>query len=194
MNTWFARIFGIDSVDIRVRSTGYLGCAGNGGKADVPIAVNESKLTAPGQALNLNSETVENIQWTSFFTWPSNKTTVLHYINTPGDIPSMLIGQSILFMTNGTTTPLLQAVEQAYNNNQVNGEWHVVLPVLEWDTPPVEGLVKGFVHYKITEVIPTGPNKGIKGYWADGGALVAEGAGPGGVCYGVRSDRPALIN
>ena len=197
VQTYFTRIFGLDSVDVQVRSTGFLGCSGDGGKADLPLAVDANVLAARGQALNLNSENDENVQWTSFRVWPSNTNTVKAYIENPETIPAMNIGET-LYLTNGTTTPLLVALETAYNRALANGDvleggyWHVKLPVVNWDNP-TNGKLVGFINYKMTQVIPTGGDKGIKGYWATED-LVDMGATPGGECYGVRAGRPALIN
>ena len=196
VNTYFTRIFGMNNVDIQVQSTGFLGYAGSGGRADVPIAVRERKLleSNPGQDLYLNNENDENVQWTSFDVWPANKNTVKPYIDDPETIPTMNIGDD-MYMVNGCVTPLLRAIEDAWEaNKDENGEWHVVCPVVAWDPPQNRGTLKGYVHYMITEVIPTGSNKGIKGYWADNGAIVAEGTGPGGDNYGVRAGVAVLIN
>ena len=201
VTTYFMRIFGMDTVGVQVISTGFLGCSGDGGKADVPIAINYDILKAgnPGDALILNSENFENIQWTTFDVWPSNTNSVKAFIEDPDSIPVMNIGDT-MNLTNGTITPLLTAMENAYNlalgRGEVNaaGEWHVKLPVVEWTNPSVSGILRGFMHFKITEVITTGGDKCLRGYWADNGDMVDEGAGPGGECFGVRAGRPALIN
>ena len=195
INTYFTRIFGLNSVDILVQSTGYLGYAGNGGRPDVPIAVNEKKLleSDPGQDLYLNNENDENVQWTSFDNWPANKNTVKPYIDDPDSIPCMNIGDD-MYMVNGCITPLMDAIEDAFEANKDSyGEWHVVCPVVAWEPPQNRGILKGYVHYMITGVKATGKDKGIKGYWANNGEIVAQGAGPGGDDYGVRAGTAVLI-
>ena len=130
------------------------------------------------------------MQWTSFDNWPANKNTVQPYIDDPDSIPCMNIGDD-MYMVNGCITPLMNAIEDAYEaNKDSNDEWHVVCPVVAWEPPQNRGILKGYVHYMITGVKATGQDKGIKGYWANNGEIVAQGAGPGGSDYGVRAAPP----
>jgi Flp pilus assembly protein TadG len=196
IDMFFTRIVGVDSINVQVQSTGYLGYAGNGGRPNVPIAVRYRKLleSDPGEDLYLNNENDENVQWTSFDRWPANKNTVEPLIDDPDSIPFMNLGDD-MYMVNGVITPLMRAIEDAYEDNKdANGEWHVICPVVAWDPPQNRGILKGYVHYMITGVKVTGKDKGIKGFWADNGEIVAQGAGPGGENFGVRAGAAVLID
>ena len=193
VKTYFARIVGVDTVDIEVTTTGFLGYAGNGGKGDLPIAVNMASLGGPGQELDLNPENAENVQWTSYDISPTNTPVLVDFAQNPDSIPAMNIGET-MYLNNGVETPVLNAISAAFDANQEGGEWHVMIPVVEWSTPSTQGVLRGFVNYVITEVVTTGGDKGIKGHWTNGGDLIMEGAASGGGEWGVRATRATLIN
>lgn len=195
VDTYFSRIFGIDTFDIDVSAAAHMGCAGDGTQADIPVAVNPDCLTEPGVELKFNSENDECVQWTSFFDWPTNTPSVGQYIDDPSLIPPLSVGDTI-FMSNGTMTPNLKDLDELFDEmKDDDGFWHVVMPVVEWDVPPVSGTVIGFVHYILVEVKDHGGEKGIYGMWADGGQLVTGGGSrSGGECFGVRASASSLMN
>ncbi len=197
VNMLFAKVVGLDQVQVGVSSTAFLGCAGSGGKADLPIAINDDVLDSlgPNDDIVLNSENEENGQWTSFFTWPTNKNTIDYYMDNPDEIPQLNVGDEIA-MNNGEITPLFGSLEALFEENKgPDGTWHVMLPVVDWEPPQNEGTVVGFVSFVITEVVgPGGPDsKKIVGYWDNDHQLEAPGAVGNGACYGVRAGRATLI-
>jgi hypothetical protein len=103
-----------------------------------------------------------------------------------------------MHMTNGMVNSALKELKKKFNQNKNGeGEWHVAMPVVSWADQGAgqkQGPLEGFVHIVITEIKDQGSPKYLKGYWAAGGAIVAEGAGPGGTDWGVRATRPAMIN
>ena len=197
VNMLFAKVVGLDQVQVGVSSTAFLGCAGSGGKADLPIAINDDVLDSlgPNDDIVLNSENEENGQWTSFFTWPTNKNTIDYYMDNPDEIPQLNVGDEIA-MNNGVISPLFGSLETLFEENKdANGMWHVMLPVVDWEPPQNQGTVVGFVSFVITEVVgPGGPDsKKIVGYWDNDHQLESPGAVGNGACYGVRAGRATLI-
>jgi len=195
IDTIFIKIVNIDQVPVTVKSTAFLGCAGDGTRADLPIAIDEDALGAPDQDLYFNNENRENVQWTSFSTWPSNTNTIGQYINDPNLIPPLDIGDDIS-MNNGVIAPLFGALDAQYNaNKDGNGEWPVLLPVVDWTTPQNSGTVVGYVYFVITEVDSHGNDMRIVGHWKGDGSMIAPpGSSPGGDCYGVRASISVLID
>lgn len=195
----FARVVGVRQVSVGAAAVGHLGCAGNGGKADLPLAINAAALDSlgPDTDIVLNSENAENGQWTSFQTWPCNNNTIGAFLDDPSQIPPLNIGDK-LYMNNGEIANLFGDLADLFAANAgPDGTWPVMLPVVQWSPPQNEGTLIGFVHFVITEVRgPGGPSsesKRIIGYWEDDAALVAPGAATGGQCYGVRASRSTLI-
>ena len=195
----FAKVVGLDQVQVGVSSTAFLGCAGSGGKADLPIAINDDVLDsawAPMTDIVLNSENEENGQWTSFFTWPTNKNTIDYYMDNPDEIPQLNVGDEIA-MNNGVISPSVRLFGNFIRgqHKDANGMWHVMLPVVDWEPPQNQGTVVGFVSFVITEVVgPGGPDsKKIVGYWDNDHQLESPGAVGNGACYGVRAGRATLI-
>jgi Flp pilus assembly protein TadG len=199
VRTFFARILGISNVNIEASTTSYLGYAGDGGKADVPIAVQKSFLStyAPSEKVIWQGE--ENAQWTTFSDPPANSSKVRDMINNPNNIPPINIGDT-LYMMNGMADAALKDMQNKYNiNKNLANEWHVVMPVVDWvndGSEQQDGPVVGFVHFVITDIKTNGNPKYMEGYWLDGGAIVAEGASHynGNSNWGARASRPALIN
>lgn len=193
----FANVVGINQVQVGVSSTAFLGCAGSGGKADLPLAISADVLDSlgPNSDIVLNNENEENGQWTSFFTWPTNKNTVDYFMDHPEEIPPLDVGDDIA-MNNGEISPLYPSLERLLGENmEPDGTWQVKLPVVKWSPPQNQGTVVGFVSFVITEVWgPGGPDgKKIVGYWDNDHKLESPGSVGNGACYGVRAGRATLI-
>lgn len=194
VSTYFIKIFGIDQVEIAAKSTGYLGCAGTGGRADLPIAVKQSALVTPGNMIEFNDENNEDAQWTCFFEPSCNASALGDFLDGSLPIPPINIGD-IIELNNGTISSALAALKDLWDDNKDGGgEWSVMLPVYGGESP-IEGPVVGFVRFVITDVTATGGDKGLTGYWPGAGEMVAPpGAASGGECYGVRASQAAMIN
>jgi len=199
INTFFIKIFGIHHVPLTTQATAFMGCAGNGTRADLPIAINVDRLNEPFETILLNSENEENGQWTSFDIWPVNKNTINPYIvgkeNGGMDPPPMIIGDDI-YMNNGVITPLFSTLENRYNREKnEDNEYNVCLPVVRWQPPQNRGTLVGFVHFVITDVRTSGGKNGkqVIGYMDDA-PIIAEGSTTGGACFGVRASRPVVLN
>ncbi|MBF0450665.1 MAG: hypothetical protein HQK75_08190 [Candidatus Magnetomorum sp.] len=198
IDTFFMKIFGIHSVPVAAQSTAFVGCAGNGARADLPIAINVDKLNEPFEVIVLNSENEENGQWTSFDIWPINKNTINPYILGEAyggiDPPPMIIGDDI-YMNNGVITPLFSTLETRFNREKnEDNEYRVCLPVVRWQPPQNRGTLVGFVHFVITDVLASGGPEGkqVVGYMHDD-PIVAEGSISGGACFGVRASRAVML-
>ena len=197
VKTIFTPIVGITDVELTASTTGYLGYAGNGGKGDIPVAMQKSYLDSIEPGTRKYWQGDENVQWTTYTDSPTNASKLKHLVNHPEDIPRVNINDT-MYMTNGMVDSALKELHDKYDENK-NGadEWHVVMPVVDWSnegSDQKDGPLVGFVHFVITEVKSKGNPKYIDGYWADGGAIVAEGAGPGGGNWGVRSSLAALVD
>lgn len=199
VETFFARAVGLGQVMVGAVSVGYLGCAGDGGQADLPLAINAAVLDGlgPDSDIVLSSENAENGQWTSFDVWPTNTNSIGDFLDNPEQIPRLNIGDSI-HMNNGEIANLFGRLETLFNQSKdAAGQWPVLLPVVQWTSPQNQGVLVGFVHFVITEVRgPGGPaseSKRIIGYWKNDVAMIAPGARSGGACYGARASRAALI-
>lgn len=193
VDTLFAKIVGVSTVKLTVKATGFLGCAGNGTKADLPLVVHDTALATPGDELVFNNENDENIQWTSFFTWPCNTNTIGDYLDDPASIPELNLGDDVS-MNNGVIDTTLRDLDDLFNANQQDGEWRVILPVVDWTPPQNHGVVVGFVQFAITAVDDHGADKGLTGYWPDNGQLIApSGSSIGANCFGVRASSATLL-
>ena len=194
IDTIFIKIVNIDQVPITVRSTALLGCAGNGTTADLPIAVDMHALDIPGQDL-IFGPAANDMQLAAFDAGPGDAIAIGQFINDPNLIPPLDIGDDIA-LNNGVIATLLNALLTQYNaNKDADGEWPVILPVVDWSHPPPNsGTVVGFVYFVITEVDDSGGDMGFVGHW-DGGTMIAPpGSTTGGDCYGVRASRSVLID
>ena len=193
IETYFIKLVGINNIDLSASATGFLGCAGDGTKPELPIVVDVDALANPGDTLVFNNENDENVQWTSFFTWPCNMNTVSDYMDDPDSIPNLNIGDEI-YMNNGVIVPLLRTLADLFDENQSGGEWRVILPVGQWSPPQNRGNIVGFVQFAITEVDDHGSDKGLTGYWPDDGQLIAPpGASVSSNCFGVRASSAVLL-
>ena len=193
IETYFVKLVGVDNIDLSATATGFLGCAGDGTKPELPIVVDVDALVNPGDTLYFNSENDENVQWTSFFTWPCNKNTIGSYMDDPDSIPNLDIGDEI-YMNNGIIVPLLRDLSDLFDENQSGGEWRVILPVGDWSPPQNRGNIVGFVQFAITEIDDHGKNKGVTGYWPDDGQLIAPpGSSVTDSCFGVRASSAVLL-
>ncbi|KPA09913.1 hypothetical protein MHK_009872 [Candidatus Magnetomorum sp. HK-1] len=199
IDTFFMKIFGIHNVVLSAQSIAFLECAGNGTRADLPIAINEAKLNEPFKIIVLNNENEENGQWTSFETWPVNKNTINPFIlgkaNGGDDPPLMSIGDDI-YMNNGVIVPLFTTLKNRFNNEKnEDNEYSVCLPVVRWQPPQNRGTLVGYVHFVITDVRTSGGNDGkqIIGYMHEK-SIIADGSMTGGKCFGVRATRSVMLH
>ncbi len=201
VKTFFIKIFGIHEVQINAKSISFVGCAGNGTRADLPIAINKAKLTTPLEIIVFNSENEENGQYTSFDIWPCNTSTIMPFIYGAAhggiDPPPMDLGADIyLSMNNGVVATLFDDFQIRYDmEKDINGEYPVRLPVVEWTQPQNRGKLVGFVYFVITDVQGPGgkktESKHFVGYMSNG-LMLADGAS-GGECYGVRASQAMLV-
>jgi len=199
INTFFMKLLGIHHVPLATTSIAFVGCAGNGTRADLPIAINADRLNEPLETIVLNSENEENGQWTSFDIWPINKNTVNPFIlgadNGGMDPPPMIIGDDI-YMNNGVITPLFTTLKDRFNSEKNDdNEYSVCLPVVRWQPPQNRGTLVGFVHFVITEVRTSGGKNGkqVSGYMDDT-PIIGNGSTTGGACFGVRASRPVMLH
>jgi len=200
ISTLFIKLFNIPEVQISAKSISFAGCAGNGTCADLPIAINKTKLTTPLEVIVFNSENEENGQYTSFDVWPCNTNTISPFIygskNGGQDPPPMNISDDI-YMNNGVIATLFSDFKTRYDQEKdSNGEYPVKLPVVEWSPPQNRGTLVGFVYFVITDVKGPGGKKTesklFKGYMSDG-LMIADDSESGGECYGVRASKAALV-
>jgi hypothetical protein len=147
-------------------------------RANLPICVPSCIATNSACAgITMQPETGENAAWTGFFGGTSEQD-ILSLVQNPQTIPctNPAGGGAQINMGNGLMTPVLQAIKNAYNANQVGGQWCVNLPTCNsaCDTPPNEctttgnygtgsETIDGSAVFCITNVIKNGPNKGIYG-------------------------------
>ncbi len=201
VETFFAGVVGLGSVEISATSTAYLGWSGrvDPATADIPLAIHASALQnagAPncGVELTFNNEASESAEWTSFFTWPTNDNTVRGFMDGTSQSPAMQVGDQINVINGNLSVATMEALAGRFqaegidsNGDGVADSWEVVVPVVNPGSSSTVSTVTGFATLVLTE--------------ADGGharfflqcdrAIV--GSTSGGGDYGTRATLPSLI-
>jgi hypothetical protein len=193
VDTFFARVVGIDTVTLTADATAFLGWAGNApaGEVDLPIAIHDTALDECGQVIRYHSENTETASWTAFFLPNANKPNISQYITGEEPCPALEVGDEIT-LNNGVIASLFETLNGRYmQERDGNGEWRVLLPVVD-EHSSTEGTVKGFVHFVITEVLGP-PDKELAGYM-DCQSMIVPGSSNGGENYGTRAGRPSLTH
>lgn len=197
VSTFFAGIFGIDTVDVSATATAFLGFPGEvpGDTVDLPIAILEDKIVdgdGPncGEVLSFHSESGETAEWTTFFKWPTNSPTVDGYVCDCWDTPELKIGDDINVVNGNLSNNVFSHLKQRFDRSKVGGEWTVTLPVVSSGSSSTVSTIVGFMKFTITEV-QRAPHKNVTGYLQCG--EVVSGSSSGGTDYGSRAANSVLI-
>jgi Flp pilus assembly protein TadG len=198
VSTYFAKIFGINSINVSASSTAFRGYPQEvpEGTVDLPIAVLASAINGGsgpncGESLTFHNNNDQNSEWTTFFTWPANNPNVDAYVNGSLPVPPLSIGDQINLTNGNLSNGTFADLAQRFNAEQVNGQWQVTLPVIA--APGMganQGTVAGFCTFVITEV-NLAPSKDLTGFLKCG--VVIPSTPTGGSNYGSRASSSKLI-
>jgi Flp pilus assembly protein TadG len=141
VSTYFARILGIDQVQVSAVSTAFLGFPATvpPGSVQLPLAVLDTNMACLpcDSALKLD----DIAAWTSFSTYPNNSTTVNYYLNGHSTIPDLKVGDAVYLngdeVSNSYFDNVYSNMQSLYNSRGVDTNhdhkadyWVVVLPVV----------------------------------------------------------------
>jgi len=204
VETFFARIFGLNSVPLEVASIAYLGYAGSVGEGvvDLPIAVFAEVLASSGspecgKVIQFRSENSENAEWTTFFYASTNDNDIRKFVNGTVPIPPLKVGDEI-YVSNGQlststfsqlTTRFNQEGEDTDGDGQADS-WLVCLPVVNPSGNSSISIVAGFCYFDISEVRGA-PDKDLTGSLKCG--MVVPTSQTGGSDFGSRASGPKLV-
>ena len=207
VSTWFASALGIDQVPLSVVSTGHLGYAGSTqeGQVTLPIALLPDAISDGGDGpicdifLMFHNENNETVQWTTFFTWPTNDPNVKRYVTGQYETPEIKVGDEINIINGNLSQNTFRALRERFEaeGDDLNGDgdadqWRVLLPVAtEGDHCQCRGEVVGFAYFVITEVLDA-PEKRVEG-WLECGLVIPDSQ-TGGGDYGARATYAKLVN
>lgn len=199
VSTYFAKILGVDDVDLAATGVAYVGYPGSvdEGVVDLPIAVHEDALASGGDVycgadLEFHSENDETASWTTFFTWPTNDRNVDKFIQEIYTPPALEIGDVIHGVNGNLSNNTFRDLQDRFQAEQTGGEWMVILPVIDPGGPcSCNATVVGFAHFVITGV-RTAPHKDVQGYVICD--MTIQGSRPGGENFGARAGSPVMIN
>jgi hypothetical protein len=201
--TWFARIFGIDTVNAAARATAAVGTVedlppGTG----FPIAINQEwldDLADRAAKLRLNPDGVDNSGWCSPMDIgkPSGQQEKQWMTN---GYPDWINLWDPIYLNNGTIDSALQALAQSLPSNSqsydVNGTtvdgWEVVCPVVQVDKFTGAADVVALQTIIITDVDSKGNPKTIGIYLVDGPILIG-GSSSGGNVSNLYATQPKLV-
>jgi len=197
VRTFFSGIVGINQVPISASATAFLGWAGSApaGGVDLPIAVDEAALKGDGdpfcgRSITFHSENDENGSWTTFFDWPANSRTVDDYVCGCRETPQLDVGDMINITNGNLSNNIFQHLRQRFQNEAVNGQWTVTLPVYKSGGNSGAVEVAGFANMVITDVRPA-PHKDVTGFLQCG--TVVPGSITGGPNFGARATVSRLV-
>jgi Flp pilus assembly protein TadG len=195
VNLIFARILGMDTVELTGQATAMLGWVrqlrpGGG----FPIAVGDNYVPPPGQRLwvDFSPDHQDSGGWHSF----------LHPAASADDIQDLVTGDQasdginigdFIEMINGVTTSTVQETLREFTAR--NNSWTVILPVVPGSqTYNQQAEVLGFVAFDIVEVSPA-PDKRVSG-WIRGGYIApgTDTGSPSGTSnLALRASLPKLV-
>jgi Flp pilus assembly protein TadG len=198
VSTYFARIVGVEHINVSASSTAFRGFPEKvpAGTVDLPIAVLASAINGDdgpncGQSLTFHSNGDQNAEWTTFFTWPANDPNVDAYVNGTLPIPALAIGDQIDLTNGNLSNGTFNDLAARFNAEQTNGQWQVTLPVIAAPGMGANlGAVAGFCTFVITEV-NLAPSKDLSGFLKCG--VVIPSTPTGGGNYGSRASSSKLI-
>ncbi len=197
--TVFARIFGLNSVNVRVSSVAYVGYAGSTtpGQVDLPICIWESAVTGGNctDVVVFNDDNSQTAMWTEFSTQNANSSDIKPYVDGPDNggaaTPAVNVGDQFR-VTNGTLGGLFDELKARFQAEATGGEWRVLLPVIK-DIGSNTAEVVGFVPFVISEVYdqndhpPSGKSKMSLYGHMECDQVTVPNAPPGGGAYGARA-------
>jgi hypothetical protein len=189
---FFGQFLGRTTQDVAAQAVALLGWAGGipTGKGAFPLAMGEDYVPPPGNKvlITFTPSGSDKGCWHSFTFNQCDTSTLVDIVNGTIPTPAVKIGD-MLHVSNGDHTPVIQEMKRVFNARQ--GDWIVILPVIQSDTNYVQDqLVKGFCAFQITD-IQGPPDKTVTG-WVMGG-YIAPGAETGGPDYGLRATLPKLV-
>jgi len=185
---------GLSSVNLSAQAiglTGYAGYVPPGGGC-FPLAIDLAK-TPPGHAgepirIDLNPTTTDNGCWHTFDDGSPGAKDLRGLVNGSTPSPTLKVGDQIR-VTEGVSDSVLQELQKEFNRR--DGDWTVLVPVIQGDSHTGWAEVLGFVAFKLTLVDAHGTDKRLEGVTvAD---YVAPGVAPGGSNYGLWAGLPKLV-
>jgi len=196
VTTYFARILGINEVQVTATATAILGYPGKvpGAVVDLPIAVHKDAVgdgNGPtcGKNIIFRSEQTEQGEWTTFFAFPANDVDVRKYVTGQETIPELKVGDPISEMNGQLSQGTFQALKSRFESEKKDEGWLVFLPVVDPGADSSSSVVDGFMYFMITDVRDA-PDKEVHGYMKCG--VYVPGSVSGGGNYGARAAIPVL--
>lgn len=195
VGTYFAAIFGINSVNLTASSTAFVGYSNQVpvGAMPVPIAVWASKVSngsGPfcGDVLTIGQNSGD--YWTSFFDAPASTPAVDAYACGCKHSPLVKVGDSIQITNGNQSNNTFGDLQDQFNAHKVNGIWSVVLPVIADGYSHGAAPVVGFATFNVTAVHKA-PAKDVVGTLACG--VVVPNSPTGGPNYGARASASKMV-
>jgi hypothetical protein len=204
--TWFARVFGVETVDVTSRAAiaalGYVGGV-VAGRA-FPIAINKDwlmqqlALPIPEGGIKLNPDGGDNGGWASPTDQTPSGANLKKWIS--DGFPEQITIDNLINLNNGTIDSAIQEVSKQLpshtQNYTVNGQsfpgWMVLAPVVTVDKFNLTTPVDSFQAMIILDVDAKGMPKTIEVVFYDGPVLVHGGI-PGGPRSNLYADLPRLV-
>ena len=201
VETFFAGMVGLGSVELSAVSTAFLGWSGRVDPAtvDLPLAIHASALQSAGSpdcgtSLLFNNENDETAEWTSFFTWPTNDNTVRDYLGGDSQTPEIAVGDQLNVINGNLSVTTMNAMQARFQAEGVDNDgdgspdaWEVVVPVVAPGSSSTVSTVSGFATLVLTEI---DASHAVFYLQCDRAIL---GSNTGGGDYGTRATLPSLI-
>jgi Flp pilus assembly protein TadG len=186
---FFGSVVGVSTVDVSSGAVSWFGSVGSVGEGVVtlPLVVSQEAYVRGDDILTFHADGEDNSGWSTFFEMGGGSSLVQSYITGETPIPSVKIGDELRIYNGNMSNNIFKYMKNKVQEN--NGEWRVVLPIVEGDKFIQTMKVVGFATLVITAVNPA-PAKSINGYFVD---AVINGGKPGGANFGSMARSVVLV-
>jgi hypothetical protein len=194
VNMIFAKVLGVDYVELSAQSVAMLGWVkGIGkGRGTFPLALGDKYVPPPGEKMLVTFSTnwSDSGGWHTFFDPSSSAIDLRKLVNRTTPSPEIKCADMI-HCTNGVDASVVQEMHDQFYRVH-NGNWTIILPVIPADSNYLQARkVIGFCAFEVIEVKGP-PEKTVKGYAVGGYILPKSEAG--GPDMGLRASLPKLAH
>ncbi len=189
ISLFFGSVVGVSTVNVSAQAVSWFGSVGSVGQGVVtlPLLISEEAYTQGSDPLTFRADGVDTSGWSTFFMPSGGSALVTSYITGEVPIPGMSVGDQLNVYNGVMSNNIFSYMQNKVAEN--NGEWHVVVPIVQGNQFVQTMKVVGFATLVITAV-NTAPNKTISGHFSP---AVINGGKPGGANFGSYARSVVLV-
>jgi Flp pilus assembly protein TadG len=189
ISLFFGSVVGVSTVNVSAQAVSWFGSVGSVGEGGVtlPLVISQDAYVQGSDPLTFHADGEDTSGWSTFFETGGGSSLVAAYITGETPIPAVKVGDQLNVYNGNMSNNLFQYMQGKVQEN--NGEWTVVIPIVEGDKFNQTMKVVGFATMVITAV-NTAPEKTINGYFVN--AVINKGK-PGGSNFGSYARSVVLV-